>query len=1184
MSLRENTRPRAARRRRPRRPSAASLGLCAEQLESRRLLAIPAAVEPAGATSPEGAALLTDINRNTKDSRPLPFAESGGQVFFAAETYEAGRELWVTTGAAGGGAPSGARLFADVSPGPRSSDPRGVAALGARAVFWADDASGADRVWSSDGTTAGTQVLLPGFSLASGANDRIFTAGGRAYFVATDGDPGGPSPTGRLGIYSTDGTPGGTRLEQAAPRVTEFALHAGDVYYATGPADVQGSGPLYRLNAGTAPGSGPVQLTPDGVAVHSPLISLGDTLLFNGATPATSSRIWRTDGTPAGTRQLTDQQLTTNGSDLRGAARLSNGRIILLVGSQQRLFALNTDGGVAPIGGHQSSNVVTVGNAAYFIGSDSNDPRLAALWRTDGTATGTRHVKSLPATTAVQPPRSEADKLTAVGNRLLFRGRSVEGWELWGSDSTADGTALVKDINPGPDSGHPVPGYTAFSTATAPSYFVAGGGRAFFAATSRDAGTELWSSDGTAAGTARVADVNASTSDAFAPEHVPPFTRPQDNGVEFNGRTYFAADDGVHGTELWSTDGTAAGTRMEADLVPGAQPSGPVGFLVHDNALWFVTVFNRIYRSNGTAAGTTQVTSSLGPVGLINREINHPLFVYKGKVSFFGGYGGDVSRQSGAYLWSTDGTPAGTVPLGTSISRDTRASLEEPTVSGNYVYFRWSGDQAGWQSLYRHDGVEARRVDAAVHPYRLTDVNGTLVYTAEVSDPQLRGLRAVGPIGFPYRLPAAEGVRSIVRLGNVAYVTGWASTPQYHDALWRTDGTWPGTVEVTELPEAAGWDMNAAAGRLWFFGRPSRLSPGPEPWVSDGTAAGTRSLGDLNPGEAPSWRGAPHFAAGPDGYVYFRADTADTGVELFRSDGTSQGTGLAADFIPGPGDSFPGPSMTAGGDLFFVADSVRYGREWWRIDPAPPRASVVVARHAFYNNSAFDGNDAAGNAADDGAIATDKNALLAGQDRLPGFDNVTSFSRGINGVIIDIENLPIIDAFLDARDFDFGGAPAPVSVTVRPGAGAGGSDRVTLVWRDYNPRDTSPLPQAVANGWLTITVKANGHTGLSQPDTFSFGNLIGETGDAFSRFRVSTIDALQTRRNFFSAAPVTSRYDFNRDGRVGVTDFAIARSNLGRTLASPNVPVGPPPSLAPAAAHAEERDGVWDRVIAADAL
>ena len=68
-------------------------------------------------------------------------------------------------------------------------------------------------------------------------------------------------------------------------------------------------------------------------------------------------------------------------------------------------------------------------------------------------------------------------------------------------------------------------------------------------------------------------------------------------------------------------------------------------------------------------------------------------------------------------------------------------------------------------------------------------------------------------------------------------------------------------------------------------------------------------------------------------------------------------------------------------------------------------ASRVVGRHVFYNHSAFDGNNPAANSSDDAAIATDKQAF-----RQPGatarFTHCTSYSRGINGIMIDIEDLP----------------------------------------------------------------------------------------------------------------------------------------------------------------------------------
>jgi hypothetical protein len=163
----------------------------------------------------------------------------------------------------------------------------------------------------------------------------------------------------------------------------------------------------------------------------------------------------------------------------------------------------------------------------------------------------------------------------------------------------------------------------------------------------------------------------------------------------------------------------------------------------------------------------------------------------------------------------------------------------------------------------------------------------------------------------------------------------------------------------------------------------------------------------------------------------------------------------------------------------------------------------------FYNNSTFDGRDPAAGAADDAAIAVDKSPLLPGQ--APTWDHVTSYSKGINGVMIDVEGLPQ-DLGVTREDFDLDGAPPPASVAVRRGAGAGASDRITLTWPDGAVRDT----------WLRVTVKSGERTGLAAPDVFCFGNLVGETGDRGSPSRVTALDLRRVRAALFSDAGITS--------------------------------------------------------------
>ncbi|HEX8524490.1 MAG TPA: DUF6531 domain-containing protein, partial [Tepidisphaeraceae bacterium] len=205
--------------------------------------------------------------------------------------------------------------------------------------------------------------------------------------------------------------------------------------------------------------------------------------------------------------------------------------------------------------------------------------------------------------------------------------------------------------------------------------------------------------------------------------------------------------------------------------------------------------------------------------------------------------------------------------------------------------------------------------------------------------------------------------------------------------------------------------------------------------------------------------------------------------------------------------------------------------------------SSIVGRNLFYNNSAWDGNTPAASAKDDSAIATDKTALLGNQTA--SFANYSSYSRGINGVMVDIQDLPT-SAKLTKDDFEFylgnsaddtfwTSAPDPVSISVRRGAGKKGSDRVTIIWKDA----------AILKQWLQVVVRPTDQTGLSEPDIFYFGSAPGETGNDAST-RVNSTDEILIRWNpktLLNPAAITDHYDINRDKKVDGTDQVLARNN-----------------------------------------
>ena len=207
------------------------------------------------------------------------------------------------------------------------------------------------------------------------------------------------------------------------------------------------------------------------------------------------------------------------------------------------------------------------------------------------------------------------------------------------------------------------------------------------------------------------------------------------------------------------------------------------------------------------------------------------------------------------------------------------------------------------------------------------------------------------------------------------------------------------------------------------------------------------------------------------------------------------------------------------------------------------KAASVANRQIFYNRSTSTvfGN---GKGNPINAIDATKLALLQGQTS--SFASYSNYVRGLNGLIVDIANLP---GTITVGDFQFmtwngvtaGGFLAngsPPTITSIPGGGSGGSTRIKIEFADNAIRDT----------WLRVTMLASANTGLATNDVFYFGHAMGDANVGNSGLPITVrndeADALAIRQNQSLApnsASVSNTYDVNKDGRINPIDIAIVR-------------------------------------------
>lgn len=279
-----------------------------------------------------------------------------------------------------------------------------------------------------------------------------------------------------------------------------------------------------------------------------------DRLLFVTSTADAGQEIWRTDLTQTGTQLVKD---------------------------------IN----VGPDAGFVGVESAVLGGYLYFVGDDFvNGPEL---WRTDGTAAGTTLFKETQTGSGSGDPRH----LTVAGGKLYWQSYTGVGWDLWVTDGTPPGTRRVVDLGGG------VTGtYDAIPVPVGDKVYFVGlsGGAKYLAVT-----------DGTGVGTKLLRSF---------PGGISWFTYPRgrdaDHRVLAEGdRLYFSADgDSGHGRELWTSDGTVAGTVEVLDLTPGGGNSilWPVGWW--NDGFYFYnggpTDQYKVYRAQAASASPVGWSSS----------------------------------------------------------------------------------------------------------------------------------------------------------------------------------------------------------------------------------------------------------------------------------------------------------------------------------------------------------------------------------------------------------------------------------------------------------------------------------------------------------------------------------------------------------------------------------------------
>ena len=428
------------------------------------------------------------------------------------------------------------------------------------------------------------------------------------------------------------------------------------------------------------------------------------------------------------------------------------------------------------ITGSGIQQIVKTSNYTFFNAEDDDADADRGLYRTDGTPAGT--IKLNLDYRAVTPGyvSTKAEKLTGLGNKIIFAGDNFPNYgEIWSSDGTQAGTIALERFQPTQAGRVPVMNIAKLGT------------NVLYGVVDNNNHSLLKKTDGTVAGTTLIFDFSTILPGA------PDLALFQ----EINGILYFNVYNigGAGEDQLWRSDGTIAGTYLVKDfglnqyVASGYMPAGTLFYLM------IVTpgTGNVLWKSDGTDAGTAAV-KTIGTTG----NNNYPPNVAIGSTLYFAGLDGN-----GKELWKTDGTAAGTLML---------ADINTGAASSN--------------------------------PANLTVLNNKLYFSATT---------------------VAEGAE-----------------------LWKYDGGTASLIKDINTGTAGSSPGSLVVSNNTILFRALTATSGLELWITDGTTANTLQVADINPGVNNS---TPNLLT-PGNPVYFSANNGVAGAEIFKYDNADGLLGL----------------------------------------------------------------------------------------------------------------------------------------------------------------------------------------------------------------------------------------------------------------------------------------------------